>query len=464
MQLRALVKKEFNALAQQTDAMAAAVQAWGRIYAGEPDWVSPEDHIRSINFAKAICSETARLAMLGAKISITGSARADWLMEQIDAVYYRLRQWVEYGGAYGTVLLKPGDKGVELYLPDEFIVTDAEDGEIAGAAFISRYHDEDAGRWYTRLEYHRFAEDGGERVYTIANRCYVGNSRNDTSKEISVDASPWAGIAAEVQIRNLSAPLFAVLRMPAANNIQIGSPLGMAIFADAMAELRDLDIAYSRAAKEIQDSKRTVLLDSDRLVPSAQRLHNGVAANVLGAPWGASPLPDYVKLVDGTGAADSDVYHEINPELNTEMRLQGINALLSQIGFKCGYSNGYFVFNERSGMVTATQVEADDRRTVQLIKDVRDALEQCLTALVRALDAMADLYGLTPAGAYELSCDFGDVTYNREEDKQSWWRYVVQNRVPFWLYLTKFEGYTEDEARAVEAAAQPREVLFGPEE
>ena len=200
-------------------------------------------------------------------------------------------------------------------------------------------------------------------------------------------------------------------------------------------------MAYSRNASEIFDSRRLALLD-DRLTEQA------------GAPLGGSrrlKLPRFIKKAFGSGAAE--YYQEIDPALNTEVRLAGINALLSQIGFKCGFSNGYFVFNERSGMMTATQVEADDRRTVQLIKDIRDKLTDALDGVIYALDRFADAYGLAPAGEYAVTYDFGDITYNREEDRARWYGYVADGRAPFWYYLTKFEGFSEQEARAVEKAA-----------
>lgn len=458
----AMAWEEFGINAITSPAMIEHIQRWGRIYRGVPDWVNADDGVKTVNFAKAICSETARLTMLGAKISISGSSRADWLMGQIDKLYFKIRQWTEYGCNYGTILLKPSDTGVDVYTPSEFIITAMENEKITGAAFINKEEDSAAKKWYTRLEYHRFEDVGGVQHYVITNRCFVGNSANDKGKPIAIEKTPWVGIAEEVNILGLERPLFAVFRTPAANNIEIGSALGMSIYAEAIEELRDLDVAYSRNAEEIGDSKRTILLDSDRLLPGG--VVKGAAArdNVLG--MGGSSLPKYIKLVDGSGAAESDVYHEINPTLNTDTRLSGINALLSQIGFKCGFSNGYFVFNEKTGMITATQVEADDRRTIQLIKDVRDMLEKCLDDLVYAFDRFADLYDLAPIGEYELAYNFGDITYNLEEDKQTWWKYVVQNKVPFWLYLVKFEGYTKEEAKAIEAEAQPRETLFGAEE
>ena len=135
---------------------------------------------------------------------------------------------------------------------------------------------------------------------------------------------------------------------------------------------------------------------------------------------------------------------------------------LPQIGYKCGFSNGYFVFNETTGIQTATGVEAEQQRTIQFIKDVRDKLQICMDDLIAALNIFADLYQLAPRGLYETVYDFGDITYNEDEDRARWYSYVTSNKIPFWYYLVKFEGFSEEEAKALEEEAQPKEPdLFG---
>lgn len=449
-------KEEFNVKPYVSPGMSEFVARCGRIYGGRPDWVDADDGIKTVNFAKSVCSEVARLAMMGTKIELSGSARADWLQQQIDAIYTQLRHWLEYGCGYGTVILKPNGSGIDFLTPGRFMITDADNGVIRGIVFIDRQQDLSGEKWFTRYEYHRFEGD----TYFISNRCYIGDSENDKGKAIDIGLTPWAGLAEETAAEGVDKMLFGVFRTPLANNIDVGSPMGMPIFSEAIEELADLDVAYSRNSKEIGDSKRTVLLDADRLLPGNAKISAAHAQNAIRA---GSPLPDYIKIVDGT-TDGGDIYHEINPTLETEKRLTGINALLSQIGFKCGFSNGYFVFNEKTGMITATQVEADDRRTLQLIKDVRDQLQSCINGLLYALDKFADAYGLAPRGVYEPVYDFGDITYNREEDKARWYSYVTAGRVPFWYYLVKFEGYTEEDAKALEAAAKPKETLFGDEE
>ena len=455
MIFRSKAKEEFNIEPIISQSMEDMIQKCFAIYQGKPYWLDDADHIKTVNFAKAVCSETARLAMLGTKITIDGSARAVWLQEQIDKIYFKLRDWVEYGCAYGTVILKPNGKGVDLVTPNNFMITDYENGEISGVVFVNR---EVVGKkYYTRLEYHRFIDD----VYAITNRCYVGDTENDTSKRIDIAKTPWSELLEESFIQNVDSPLYGVLKMPHANNVDVDSPMGLPIFSDAIEELKDLDIAYSRNSKEILDSKRTVLLDSDRLLPSGGKVaQTGAYFDRQRESMG---LPDYVKNVYGNGT--EDFYQEINPQLNTDTRLSGLNALLSQIGYKIGYSNGYFVFNESTGIQTATGVEAEQQRTIQFSKDVRDKVEGCLDRVIYALNVFADLYNLAPVGIYEVLYAFGDITYNVEDDRARWWGYVISGKVPAWMFFTKFEGMSEDEAKAMIAEATPQmPTLFGNEE
>ena len=438
MLTRSKAKDEFNIEPIGSAHMQSWINECVNIYRGNPCWLDEDDHIDTINFAKSLASETARLAMLGTSIKIDGSARAKWLQEQIDKLYFQLRHWVEYGCAYGTIILKPNGENVDLYTPDMFEIVHANGDIIDGVVF---HNWKQVGKkWYTRLEYHRFEGD----LYVITNKCYLGDKPDDTKEQVDIKTTPWDYLVEEVKIANMEKPLFGVLRTPQANNIDMDSPYGLPIFSEAIQELRDLDIAYSRNAKEIIDSKRTVLLDADRLLPYGE------------GNLDKTVLPDYIKLVDGDTSTESDVYHEINPTLNTDTRLTGINALMSQIGYKVGFSNGYFVFNETTGIQTATQVEADQQRTMQFIKDVRDKLENCLDGLIYAINVFADLYSLAPLGVYEAVYDFGDITYNREEDRARCYSWVTAGRFPFWMYLVKYEGYTEEEAKAIEKEAKPK--------
>lgn len=462
-------EEDFNIQAAEFPEMESLINRCANIYRGAPEWLDDEDNIKTINFAKTVCSETARLTTLAIGIQIGGSARATWLQKQINKVYFQIRHWVEYGCAYGTVFIKPNGESLDVFTPADVMIVDYDNQEIKGIIFKDSYT---VGRkYYTRLEYHRFVETTVDGVttypYYVSNRAYVSKSPQSIGNKIDLKQTKWADLMADTPPilkangEKLDGPLFGVLRTPQANNVDISTPLGLPVFAEGIEELGDIDVAYSRNAGEIKDSQKIALLDDRLLMPSGTPV-SAMSPRGMENRRNEMKLPHYVKNVFGQD--EKEFYQEINPQLNTDARLAGINALLSQLSYKCGFSSGYFVFNEKTGMVTATQVEADDRRTIQFIKDVRDKLEDCLNGVIYALNVFADLYDLTPVGVYETTYDFGDITYNREEDRARWWQYVVQGKVPAWLFFVKFEGMTENEAKAMVKEAQPDEpTLFGEE-
>ena len=462
-------EEDFNIQAAEFPEMESLINRCANIYRGAPEWLDDEDNIKTINFAKTVCSETARLTTLAIGIQIGGSARATWLQKQINKVYFQIRHWVEYGCAYGTVFIKPNGESLDVFTPADVMIVDYDNQEIKGIIFKDSYT---VGRkYYTRLEYHRFVETTVDGVttypYYVSNRAYVSKSPQSIGNKIDLKQTKWADRMADpppilkANGEKLDGPLFGVLRTPQANNVDISTPLGLPVFAEGIEELGDIDVAYSRNAGEIKDSQKIALLDDRLLMPSGTPV-SAMSPRGMENRRNEMKLPHYVKNVFGQD--EKEFYQEINPQLNTDARLAGINALLSQLSYKCGFSSGYFVFNEKTGMVTATQVEADDRRTIQFIKDVRDKLEDCLNGVIYALNVFADLYDLTPVGVYETTYDFGDITYNREEDRARWWQYVVQGKVPAWLFFVKFEGMTEEDAKAMVKEAQPDEpTLFGEE-
>lgn len=448
-------EKEFNINSITSSQMEAMLNRCAMIYSGHPPWTDYENGIKTINFAKSVCAETARLATLAISINIDGEGMGDYIQSVVDKSYYHLRSWVQRGLANGTIILKPNGGGIDAFTPAEFIVTSVDDnGNINGIVFKDSYQEN--GKSFTRLEYHRFKTDN---VYAISNRVYVSDNEDSLGRKIDIAKTKWSDLMPDVYItkendEKLDAPLFGVFTTPDANDIDPNSPLGQPLFAPAIEELKDLDIAYSRNSEEIKDSQKIVLLD-DRLMTTPGKKIKGRKPDI--------DLPHYVRNVMGSDA--KSFYQEIDPELRTDIRKIGINQQLSFVAYKCGYSNGYFSFDEKNGVVTATQIEADQQRTIQFIKDCRDKLESCMDGLIYALQIVAELYGLAPAGQYEVEYGFGDIIYSYEEDKANWWKYVVNGKIPAWKYFVKFENMTEEEAKALTTEAQPEEpILFGKEE
>lgn len=449
------VKTAFGVEPITSQLMDVAVLNWMNTYYGRPVWVDPDNRIKTINFAKAVCSETARLTNLAIAIELDGGSRAEFLKKHIDkTIMPHLREWVEYGCAAGTVIIKPNGEGADLVTPDRFWIVELDGNRnVSGIVFQDSY--QSGKEHYTKLEYHRYLDaevsmPGKEakktRYYTISNKTYKSENPDSIGKECRIEDTKWANLMQEVTITKqngdtVDSMLFGIFRMPAANNIDLNSPLGMAVFADAMEEMKDLDVAYSRNAGEIYDSESIELLDDRLIIQSGQKI--GTESEIK--------LPHHVHNVYGNGA--DTFYQAIERPINTDIRITGINNLLSFIGYKCGYSNGYFVFDEKTGMVTATQVEADDRRTIQLIKDVRDCLQTAIDQYLYAESVIADLYQLAPVGEYEANYSFGDITYNFEEDRQHHYNLATLGKYPWEEYYVEYLKYSREDARRLLALA-----------
>lgn len=453
------IEKAFGVKLISSSEMNAALKNWDRISTGKPPWINAEDEIETINMAKHISDTRAKLTTLDIGIAISGSSRAEFLQKLTDDLLKRLPSKVAEADRLGGMIIKWNGETWDYVLPGNFGITAKDDnGKITGAVFAAHTSQEDTH--YTRLEYHRFegnSVDGG-RLYKISNKAFKnqlgtgGDVILGTEVPLSkVDA--WAHLEAEVTIANLDAPLFAYYRVPGANTIAPGSPLGISVFANALTELKAIDIAISRKNTEVADSKHITFV-GQALIQNAE--NRGI------------DLPRFVKGL-GMGLSDTETsaVHEHVPTMLTEQRIKDINFNLSMAGVKCGFSEGVFVMDGQSGMITATQVEADDRDTIQTIKTDRDALKDAVEQAIYGANALVTLYGLAPLGEYSVNFNFGDITYNYEEDKASWRAYVMQGWVPRWMYFVKFEGMSEEDAKALTAEADKalteKATLFGAE-
>ena len=438
------IGKVFGVELISSDEMNNALKRWDDISTGKPPWKNEGDEIDTINMAKHVADYRAKLTMLDIGIAVSGSARADFLQTLADDLLKRLPEKLPEADRLGGIIIKWNGETWDFVLPGEFGITAKNNnGEIEGAIFAS--HTTEGNSHFTRLEYHRFeGNDENGRVYRITNKAFknqfVGEGKYNLGRPVALQSvAAWADMIEEASISKLEKPLFAYFRIPGANTVDPASPLGLSVFANAQHELKALDIAISRKDSEVEDSKHITFV-GQALIQNAQ--NKGIE------------LPRFVKGL-GMGLNDGEVsaIHEHVPTLLTDQRIKDINFNLSLVGVKCGFSEGVFVMDGQTGVITATQVESDDRDTIQTIKTDRDALQDALQQAFYGADALATLYGLAPLGEYEINYSFGDITYNYEEDKAAWRAYVAQGWVPKWLYFVKFEKMSEEEAKALTAEA-----------
>ena len=459
------IEERFQADVQLSSVMEAAIDKFYNITAGRPPWIDSEDDIESINFAGYIDDVTAGLVTLDLGIDISGSERADYLQQQADYVLKVIHDKVSEAVGNCGIMFKPNGQNVDYIEPGNFAPTETDsNGNILGCVFQTQIQRGDYT--YTRLEWHRFedatAEDGmSVRVYRITNYAYKARTGKYGGTAITNIGDPcnltevkeWENIAPDIAIVNVEMPLFAYFKNPAPNRIDRTSPLGVPVWHNALKELKDLDIAWSRKGSEVEDSKHMTFVSQSAIQYADQ---HGVK------------LPRFLRGLEMGVDGDNTIQEHVSTLL-TDQRIADINSILSMISTKCGFSQGFFQLDEKTGMMTATQVEADDQETIRTIKNIRDALQDAITQLLYGCNVMADLYSDTAPELWEtlkesMSFSFGDITYNYQEDMANWWKYRIQGDVPPWMYYVRFEKMSEDEAKAMieesRADQQQQETLF----
>lgn len=458
------IKQEFNTEIQLSQIMESAIAKYYNITAGKPYWIDPEDDVESINFAGFIDDVTAGLVTLDLGIEISGTGRAEYLQKQADYVLSVIHDKVSEGLGNCGLMFKPNGETIDYIEPGCFAPTETDsNGNILGCVFQSQI--ERGGYIYTRLEWHRFDEtqndDGTQvKIYRITNMAYKAQDNNISNWTLYDPGKPcpltevkeWAKIQPEIGIMNVEKPLYTYFKNPAPNRVDRTSSLGVPIWANCIKELRDLDISWSRKSTEVEDSKHMTFV-SQSAIQYANEHHISLPRTVKGLEMGID--------------ADSTIHEHVSTLL-TDQRIKDINSILAMISTKCGFSQGMFQLDEKTGMMTATQVEADDQETIRTIKNIRDALQDAIINLLYGCNVMADLYSDTQPEMWEslkeqISFSFGDVTYNYQEDMANWWKYRIQGDVPPWMYYVKFEKMSEEEAKAMVEEAQPKEEesIFG---
>lgn len=418
------------------------VREWKDIYYDNAYWLvgsgrpvykilheEDNEELRTLSIAKTVCEEIAKLTMLDIDIQITGSEHAKYLTKQKDKLMKELIYDLEFGVAVGYIVFKPAEDGVDVLTPFEVIPIRYNRRELVEAIFIDKI--EKGKDIYVRAEYHNYID---KDRYIIKNKAYMAVDKTTSMQEVPLSTlDEWAGITEEVNLTGLEHPLFSVFSVPIANNISLGSKIPVSCYSGCIDQLEDIDIAYTIFADETRTSGKMIFVSSFAL-DSAKK--------------GKTQLPKFMKGLD-LGVNAENTIHEYNPVIQVDKHRDQLNLLLSFIGSKCGFSEGHFMFNEKTGLLTATEVEADQRRTINTIGKYRSALQESLDRLFECITDYASIYGLSTIGDYKVDYYFKDMTANLEEDRQRNILLVKDNILPKWKYLVEFEGYTEEEARAL---------------
>ncbi|MDE5583222.1 MAG: phage capsid protein [Ruminococcus sp.] len=405
MNFSGLVRSAFNRFFQRNTAensvsaeMQTQTELWHDIYINNSFWLGKHDdkEIISLNLPTAICNEFSRLIM---SESVIKNAEKNFYTEIADDFTERLFAEIPTSLALGGMIFKPfvshGKIFIDLIRTGDFLPVDFSDGQITSAIFVSR---KTIGKFhYTLLEYHNFTIS--ENSHTIINKVCKSSNSEYIGYECGFDEVPeWSGLVGNITFKNVKKPLFSYFRVPTANNIDLSSPLGISVYANAVDLIRQADEQWARIEWEYE-SKETALDVSIDMVRE-----NG--------------LPKRKKRIFrqyDTDSLDGNFYNIFSPEIRDSAEFNYLNRILQRIEFNVGLAYGT-LSDPQTVEKTAEEIKSSKQRSYSQISAIQKSLGNAINNLFYAVSVYAKISGISEKSA-EIICTWGDSVLE-DSDKE----------------------------------------------
>lgn len=303
-----------------------------------------------------------------------------------------------------------------------------EKSRITEVAFVSEVVKR--GKTHLYIETHTKGENGN---YIIENELFLCDGMKLKRAELS------EGIAPKI---DTGSPLrwFSFVYPNITCNIKECNGLGMSVYANALDNLKAVDITYNNFVKDFILGGKKVFYNQSMLQTNSE---------------GKTITPDDVvqqlfqQIGDGVDFDAKQMVQEFNPSLRVTENKDGVQAQLDYLSFKCGMGTKRYQFNA-AGVKTATEYNGERQELVQHAQRHAIVLESALKALCKALlyigkefcDAEVD-----PETPITINFEDGFVIDDiaaRENDRQD----IRDGILNHWEYRVKWYGETEEEAKA----------------
>lgn len=351
--------------------------------------VTKEEERYKLGMAKKVCEDWANL-LLNEKVAIKAGNYEKRLQEVLDNNNFLVRanQLIEMAFALGTGAIVEYLDGEEVMI--DYIRADMiyplswDNGDITECAFGSvRVID---GKEVLYLQIHRLGKADNEED---SEHYYIENKYIDRKESKELD--PPEGVIPLVPT-GYDKPLFQIITPNICNNIDLDSPLGVSVFANAIDQLKGCDLVYDSYMNEFVLGRKRILVPIS--FAKIQMEKDGVAAPAFDASDTV-----YYQM---PGDRDSNLkLTEVDMSIRANEHELAVQRSLDVLALKTGLGAGRYQFDS-SGVKTATEVISDKSDLYQNRQKNAIIVNAALVGMVKAV-AYLDA-GIDP----DVTIDFDD--------------------------------------------------------
>lgn len=320
---------------------------------------------QTLNMPKKICEDWANLLLNEKTDVVVGDdEQQDKLWELLNKVNFWVKgnQGVEKTFALGTgAFLETFDEkgnerlsfvnGAKIY-PITF-----DQDKITECAFVN------VNSRTTIIQMHLIDEDGNYAIRTMQYEKEQNNTAGDIGDLISDD----------IFYTNSPLAWYQILKPNICNNVDINSPMGISIYANALDTLQGVDLAYDGFCEEMRLGQAKIFMNRKLTQYDENGQHLTFDVNEKG----------FYYLGEGDNV-DKQPVTFYNPPLRTDSYFNGINNALNLLSSKVGFGENHYRF-DKGGVTTATQVISENSEMFRSLKKHEILLNEVIIGVCKAL-------------------------------------------------------------------------------
>lgn len=419
----------------------------------EPDTQNPAKKnkikVRSCTPASMICDDMAGLIYNEtASISldeVEDGTTVDWLEQWLDVTMWHDRAPLAIGrmcstgtaawalhvsgftetGKSPVLKVRPTRYDARSIIPLSWEVDDCIDCAFLADVYIR-------GNKCTQIEVHKRGDDGNYEIY-----CAFFDK--DGKRFV-----PYGYLDGNTSVKTKqSYPTFSLIRLAFDNPYWDYSPMGVALFHDAIDALQTVDIAFDNMGSDVVMGRKLLVLPESML--SKDEYGNAQVPMITGKRF-------FVAAKSNTYDDKARVF-EYNPSLRTEENRQALSTALQMLGKRIGFGIKSYALDDQGGITTAKQVAADNSEMMRAVRRHEHIIKPAIQSLITAACGIYRELGTTPLVdiAGQVNVVLGDSIMQdddslRERDRAD----VAAGLLEPWKYMVRWQGYTEEEAKAVQ--------------
>ncbi|MDF2907966.1 MAG: hypothetical protein K0R34_3287 [Herbinix sp.] len=351
----------------------------------------------ALGMAKTISEDWANL-LLNEKVKIyTGDDFDKQLEETFKNNNFRVKgnQLIELAFALGTgafVEYKDADGNVVIdFIRAGMIYPLSWDNGYVNECAFGSVRERDGKKQYY-IQIHKAGED---KNYIIENHIVDA----DSGADIELDEGMMDVVHTEISI-----PLFQIITPNIVNNIDLDSPYGISVYANAIPQLKGCDLVFDSYMNEFELGKRKIMVPLS--MAKIQMGEDGITKPV----FDKNDTVFYAIPGDRDGEGKIDTF---DPEIRADSHDKGINKALDLLSFKCGMGTGRYKF-ENGNVKTATEVISDKSELYQSLKKHEIVLNSAFEGMVKAIGQ------LLGTEIKEVKIDFDDsIIQDKDAERQT---------------------------------------------